>query len=182
MPSFLLTGSTANRGKDLKQAAQMAIDEVNAERGVNGHRLELALCDDGDQPAKARELAQQIAETNAVAVLGQVASSAGVAAGEVYKQRHIPAITGAASEARVTRNDDWFFRLFRSALGQGTFLADYVGYRYDAHAIGVVREKGTAGEELGAEAMGSKPAEECRRSIRQSRHRPDEFGAGGGIV
>ena len=143
-----MTGSTGNRGKDLKQAAQMAVDEVNAAGGVSGRRLQLALYDDGDQAAKARQLAHQIAETNAVAVLGQVASSAGVAAGEVYKERHIPAITGAASESQVTRNNDWFFRLFRSAEGQGAFLADYVRYRYDAHTIGVIRERGTAGEEF----------------------------------
>jgi branched-chain amino acid transport system substrate-binding protein len=143
-----MTGPAASRGKDLKQAAQMAVDEVNARGGVNQRKIELAVSDDGDEPAKARHLAEQVAGSQAVAVLGQVASSAAAAAGEVYKQRQIPAITGAASEARVTENNDWFFRLFRDADGQGRFLADYVKYQYGAHAIAVVREKGTAGEEF----------------------------------
>jgi len=101
-----LTGSDAPRGKDLRQAAQMAVDEANAAGGVNGHHIDLKIYDDGDQPSRARELAQQVAGTPAVAVLGQVASSAGAAAGEVYKERQIPAITGAASEARVTAGND----------------------------------------------------------------------------
>jgi branched-chain amino acid transport system substrate-binding protein len=77
-----------------------------------------------------------------------VASSAAIAAGEVYKEHEIPAITGAASEARVTVNNPWFFRLFRDAGGQGRFLADYARYRFDARQIAVIREKGTAGDEF----------------------------------
>ncbi len=50
---------------------------------------------------RARQLAQQIASSPALAVLGQVASSAAAAAGDVYKEQGIPAITGAASEARL---------------------------------------------------------------------------------
>jgi len=145
-----LTGSAAARGKDLEQAARMAADEANAAGGVNGHRIELKVYDDDDQPARARELAGQIAATPAIAVLGQVASSAAAAAGEVYKARGIPAITGAASEVRVTAGNDWFFRLFRDAAGQGSFLADYARYRFGTRQIAVIREKGTAGEEFAA--------------------------------
>ena len=145
-----LTGSAASRGKDLQQAAQMAVDEVNAAGGVNGRHIELKVYDDGDQPSRAHQVAEQIAATPAIAVLGQVASSAAASAGEVYKERRIPAITGAASEARVTENNEWFFRLFRDAGGQGRFLADYARYRFDARQIAVIREKGTAGDEFAA--------------------------------
>jgi ABC-type branched-subunit amino acid transport system substrate-binding protein len=143
-----LSGPAASRGKDLEQAARMAIDEANASGGVSGHHLELSVFDDEDQPARARALAQQVAAGQAVAVLGQVASSAAAAAGEVYKAQGIPAITGAASEGRVTAGNDWYFRLFRDAAGQGQFLADYARYRFDAREIAVIREKGTAGEEF----------------------------------
>lgn len=114
-----LTGPAAARGKDIEQAVRMAVDEVNAAGGVNGRRFKVDVYDDGDQPERARELAIRIASTTpALAVLGQVASAAGFAAGQVYKEQGIPAITGAASELRVTRNNDWFFRLFRPAGGQ----------------------------------------------------------------
>ena len=143
-----LTGSAAARGKDLERAARMALEEANAAGGVNGRLVELAVYDDGDQPARARQLARQIAATPAIAVLGQVASSAAVAAGAVYKEQGVPAITGAASESRVTADNDWYFRLFRDAAGQGRFLADYARYRFGAREIAVIREKGTAGEEF----------------------------------
>src|SRR5271165_767059 len=145
-----LTGASAARGKDLEQAVRMAVEETNAAGGVNGHSIGLTVYDDGDQPARARDLAGQIATTPALAVLGQVASSAAAAAGAVYKEKGIPAITGAASEVRVTAGNDWFFRLFRDAAGQGRFLADYARYRFGTREIAVIREKGTAGEEFAA--------------------------------
>ena len=147
-----LTGPAAPRGKDLEHAVRMAVDEVNAAGGVNGRHFRVDVYDDGDEPATARELALKIAsKTPALAVLGQVASSAAFAAGQVYKEQAIPAITGAASELRVTKNNDWFFRLFPPAGGQGRFLADYVRYQFDAREIAVIREKGTAGEEFASE-------------------------------
>jgi ABC-type branched-subunit amino acid transport system substrate-binding protein len=143
-----LTGAAAARGKDLQRAVQMAVDEANAAGGVNGHLIKLTVYDDGDQPTRAEELAHQIAATPAIAVLGQVASSAAVAAGQVYRQEDIPAITGAASEARVTKDNPWFFRLLRDAVGQGVFLADYAHYWFPGASIVVLRETGTAGEEF----------------------------------
>jgi branched-chain amino acid transport system substrate-binding protein len=145
-----LTGAAAARGKDLIQAARMAVDEANAAGGVNQRRIQLITYDDGDVPSRAAELAGQIAASPALAVLGQAASSAGAAAGAIYKRQGIPAITGAASEARVTANNDWFFRLFRDAGGQGRFLADYARHRLGTREIAVIRETGTAGEEFAA--------------------------------
>ena len=143
-----ITGSAAARGKDLEQAARMAVAEVNAAGGIGGKRVAVDVYDDGDDPARARDLAVKIAGTQALAVLGQVASSAAFAAGQVYKEQQIPAITGAASEGRVTKGNDWFFRLFRDAAGQGRFLADYAHYRFGARSLAVIRETGTAGDEF----------------------------------
>jgi ABC-type branched-subunit amino acid transport system substrate-binding protein len=145
-----LTGPAAARGKDLDQAVRMAVDEINSAGGINGRQIELTVYDDGDQPARAAELAAKIASTRALAVLGQVASSAGIAAGQVYREKEIPAITGAASESRVTKGNDWFFRTFPDAAGQGRRLADYAHYSFGARRIVVIRETGTAGDEFAA--------------------------------
>jgi len=83
----------------------------------------------------------------ALAVLGGVASSAAFAAGQVYRQMGVPAITGAASEARVTDGNDWYFRLFKDAGGQGRFLR-LCSIPIRARKIAVIRETGTAGEEF----------------------------------
>lgn len=92
-----LTGAAASRGNDLKQAVLMAVDEPNSAGGIRGHQVRVHVYDDQDDPGRASELATRIATgTGALAVLGQVASSAGYAAGQVYKAQGTPAITGAA--------------------------------------------------------------------------------------
>jgi branched-chain amino acid transport system substrate-binding protein len=143
-----MTGSTASRGKDLQQAAQLAAAEANSGGGFNGRPIQVDIYDDRDEPDRAHELALQIAKSGAVAVLGQVASSAAASAGEVYKAEEIPALTGAASESRVTKGNDWYFRLLRDAAGQGQYLADYARYQYSARELIVLRETGTAGDEF----------------------------------
>lgn len=143
-----LTGTAAPRGQDLRQAVQMAVDETNAAGGLRGRRIAVDYYDDGDEPARARELAAKIAASPALAVLGQVASSAAIAAGPIYKQEGIPAITGAASEAAVTKGNEWFFRLLRDASGQGELMADLALYGYGTHEVAAIREKGTAGGEF----------------------------------
>jgi branched-chain amino acid transport system substrate-binding protein len=83
-----MTGIAAVRGKDLAQAATLAVDEANARGGVNGKRITLEVYDDGDQPDRARQLATKAAaEPNVIAVLGQVASSAAAAAGRYIGRR-----------------------------------------------------------------------------------------------
>jgi ABC-type branched-subunit amino acid transport system substrate-binding protein len=168
-----MTGSAAARGKDLDEAVRLAVDEINSTGGVNGHTIKMVLYDDGDLPDRARSLAMQVASGPALAVLGQVASSAGIAAGEVYKQQKIPAITGAASQSTVTAGNDWFFRLLPDAAGQGEFLADYARYRYQARAIAVIREKGTAGEEF-ASALRDRAKEDGIRVVKDLEFLPAE--------
>ena len=145
-----MTGPAAARGRDLVQAARLAIEDANALRTRNGPTIRLSVYDDGDDPGRAARLARQVPATPAIAVVGGVASAAAFAAGQVYRQQEIPAITGAASEARVTDGNDWYFRLFRDAGGQGRFLGEYARYRFRARRIAVLRETGTAGEEFAA--------------------------------
>jgi branched-chain amino acid transport system substrate-binding protein len=168
-----LTGPAAVRGRDLEKAAQMAVDEANAAGGVNGHTFRLSVYDDGDQPERAKTLARQIADSPAIAVLGQVASSAAFAAGQVYREKGIPAITGAASESHVTAGNDWYFRLFQDAGGQGRYLADYALYGYKAQCLAVVIERGTAGEEF-ASALRERAREERMEIARDVEFKPAE--------
>src|SRR6476620_1664810 len=58
-----LSGPSAPAGTESLVAMQLAIDEVNAEGGVNGRSIELVLFDDASDPAVARANAQAIADS-----------------------------------------------------------------------------------------------------------------------
>ena len=63
-----MTGPSAARGRDLEQAARLAVDDANALEDVKIPKIQLSVCDDGDDARRAREVAQQVAMTSAVAV------------------------------------------------------------------------------------------------------------------
>ena len=83
---------------------------MNAKGGVNGRPIELVLFDDASNPAVARANAQAIADSPSVAVLGHYLSSASLAAGPVYKDARIPALTGSAAVDDLTSTNDYYFR------------------------------------------------------------------------
>jgi hypothetical protein len=72
---------SAARGKDLERAARIAVVDANAAGGVNGHRIELTVYDDGD-----------LSLENCPDARASGARSS-PAAGEVYKPQPIPTIT-----------------------------------------------------------------------------------------
>lgn len=145
-----LTGPAAARGKDMQRAADFAAEEANAAGGINKRKVQIAYYDDMNKAPAAVEAAEKITSgtSTAVAVLAHVSSSAAYAASKVYKTQHILAITGAASERRITRDNPWSFRMFKSAEGQGVYMADYARHRFATNELVIVRETGTAGDEF----------------------------------
>ena len=98
-----MTGKAAADGHDMANGAQMLIDQINEEGGINGRKIELLVYDDKNDPELAREVAQDIAESdNILLVLGHMFSSTSIAAGEIYEEANIPAISGSATAENVT--------------------------------------------------------------------------------
>ncbi|HEY5440566.1 MAG TPA: ABC transporter substrate-binding protein, partial [Gemmatimonadaceae bacterium] len=77
------------------RAASLAAEQVNADGGINGHRLELRNIG-GAGSTKARvalETAERLAtDPNILAVVGHTNSSASLAASQVYNMRHVAQI------------------------------------------------------------------------------------------
>ena len=109
------------------KGAEEYIAEVNQAGGVNGKKLEIEIFNDGNNPEQAQEVAQEIAEnSNVIVVLGHYYSSASLAAGKIYQEFGIPAITGGATADEVTQDNDWYFRTLVNGSSQMDFLAFYL--------------------------------------------------------
>jgi len=49
-----MTGPSAARGRDLEQAARLAVDDANALEDVKIPKIQLSVCDDGDDARRAK--------------------------------------------------------------------------------------------------------------------------------
>lgn len=130
-----MSGPRADAGWEARAATQLYFNEVNAAGGIDGHMLELQAYDDQSKPATAATKAGWIVDSPAVAVLAHSVSDTAMAAGPVYRDGHIAAVTGNATADAVIRDNRYYFSTASPNSAQAGFLAQYI------HAV-VLRHTG----------------------------------------
>jgi branched-chain amino acid transport system substrate-binding protein len=115
-------------GLPMRQAAELAAEEINADGGVNGRRLELVLRDDYSDPDSAVFVAGDLYNSDVSAVVGHLFSGMTLAASPVYNGGKDPvvAISPSSSSPEVTDAGDYTFRICPSDMAHGTVLAHWV--------------------------------------------------------
>jgi branched-chain amino acid transport system substrate-binding protein len=107
-----LTGAQATFGTSTHNGIMMAIDEVNAAGGINGRKIKVITEDDQSKAEEAANaVTKLISQNNVVAVLGEVASSASIAAGPICQSNKVPMITPSSTNDEVTKKGDYIFRM-----------------------------------------------------------------------
>ena len=122
-----LSGADSGVGIEMTNAADLAIARVNDAGGIDGRQIALLRYDDQGNPEVAREQAAAIvADERPLLVLGHRSSAPSIAAGEVYREAGMPAISGSATADALTVDNPWYFRTIFTNSFQGTLLAPYV--------------------------------------------------------
>jgi branched-chain amino acid transport system substrate-binding protein len=105
----------------------MAADEVNAAGGINGRKVKILTEDDQSKPEEAATtVSKLISQNSVVAILGEVASSASLAAAPICQSNKVPMITPSSTNPEVTKKGDYIFRMCFTDDYQGHSMASYV--------------------------------------------------------
>lgn len=121
-----MTGQQGTFGTSTHQGIQLAVDEINAAGGVNGRKIKILLEDDqSKQEEAANAVTKLISQNNVVAVLGEVASSASIAAAPICQSNKIPMITPSSTNEAVTKTGDYIFRMCFIDNYQGPVMANF---------------------------------------------------------
>ena len=116
-----MSGPQATFGISTDRAIQLAIEERNAAGGVKGRKIVLKTIDDrGVQSEAQTAVTRLINQENAVAILGEVASSLSLAGGPVAQKSKVPMISPSSTNPDVTDVGDFIFRV--------CFLDDFQGW------------------------------------------------------
>ena len=142
-----MSGEGAAAGRLMTQAVQLYFDQVNKRGGIDNKLVQLDIYDDkNDCNNQARQVADQIKQDHqAVAVIGHWYSTCSINAGELYKKYNIPAITPGSVDAKVTQNNDWYFRNIYTSSSAGQFLANYVKKVFHQNTVTIIHEEGAFG-------------------------------------
>jgi len=113
-----------------KAGVEMAVEEINAKGGVLGRKLEVLFRDDKGQPAEAVKQAQELVESEKVALIaGTFLSNVGLAVSDWAKQNKVMFVAAEPLTEALTwsKGHDYAVRLRPNTYEQGHMLADKAG-------------------------------------------------------
>ena len=88
---FDLSGRAAFIGTPTKLVAEMVVEKINSEGGINGKKLELVIADTEADPSKAASIAKKfIYKENVVAIIGPTLTDTGMNVKKVVDQGKTP--------------------------------------------------------------------------------------------
>ncbi len=132
-----LTGGAAAYGQAVRNAAQLAVDEINENGGVNGYMLELNYQDDEHDAEKAVNAYNTIKDWGVQIVLGSVTSAPCIAVADKTKDDNIFQLTPSGTAVECTQYDN-AFRVCFSDPAQGTASAQYIGEHNLASKVAII--------------------------------------------
>ncbi len=121
-----LSGRVADLGIGGRNGTQMAVDDLNANGGINGRRIELLTRDDQQDVEVARRQTNELFDAGIACLIGPMTSQMALAILPIAEQRGVPVISPLSGSSTFSRRRDMFFRVVsdaeRSAQQQGTTL------------------------------------------------------------
>jgi len=108
---FAVTGGAANLGGPEKKTAEMLVEKINKEGGVNGQKIELIVKDSGTKPENAISMAKQLIEEDKVlAIIGPSTSGETMAIKNICQESKTILISCAAAEDIVNPVASYVFK------------------------------------------------------------------------
>ena len=129
--NFELSGEVASYGQSDAEGVELAVEEINANGGINGKQIELVKQDNKSDAAEAVSVATRLtSQENVLAIIGAATSGNTLAQVEIANQTQTLLLSPSATAPNVTENDDgsvndFVFRTSYIDPFQGTVAANF---------------------------------------------------------
>jgi branched-chain amino acid transport system substrate-binding protein len=141
-----MTGAIAWFGEQYLRAVDMAVENLNANGGVLGESVVLAVGDDFCDPDQAVAVARKLASDGAVFVVGHFCSHSSIPASKVYEEMEILQIAPGSASAILTEDGGPnVFRVCGRDDRQGVKVGDYLADFWADKKIAVLDDGTTWG-------------------------------------
>lgn len=127
-----LTGNQAELGIQERNGVQLAVEEINADGGIDGRNIELIVKDDMGTEEGAKLANKELLNESVVAIIGHSTSSQTISGLEVTNKEGILLISPTASTHELSGIDDNFFRVVTSNKARTQMFANRI---YDIRKI-----------------------------------------------
>lgn len=136
-----LTGDAASYGVAVNNAIQMAVEDINANGGIDGKQIEYIYYDEkGDTTEATNAYNKLVQDDKVVAIIGDVTTKPTLAVAQTSQQDNIPIITATATAAEVTLTGSNIFRACFTDPFQGELMASYASEKLGATKVAVLSD------------------------------------------
>ncbi|HTR08486.1 MAG TPA: ABC transporter substrate-binding protein [Paraburkholderia sp.] len=120
-----LTGPNAQYGAQWQAGFDLALDQINAEGGINGHPLRYVFEDSQSDPRQAVTIAQKfVADSRILIELGDFSSPASMAASPIYQRAGLVQLGFTNSHPDFTKGGDYIWSPSVSQTDAQPLIAD----------------------------------------------------------
>jgi branched-chain amino acid transport system substrate-binding protein len=146
-----LTGPASYIGLEIRRGAEIAIDEINEQGGIKGHKLVLVARDDEHNPVRTVAQYRELVEReNVVAMIGATNSASMLAVTPIVNDTlQVPVICPTTDATAITENDakkegrdNYLFRVGMYGTGQANFMVDTMVKKFGYRKIGLLNWTG----------------------------------------
>ena len=137
------TGDAAEYGNAVMNAAQLAVDEINAAGGINGYKVEFMSADDMSDAQKAVNAYNDLKDKGMQILMGTVTSTPCMTVAENTHDDNMFMLTPSGSAVECVKYDN-AFRVCFSDPNQGIASADYIADQKLGTKIAVIYDSSNA--------------------------------------
>ena len=132
-----ITGDTAIYGTAVQNGIQLAVDEINADGGINGYQIEYSFEDDQNNSEKSVNAYNTLKDWGMQMLVGTVTSTPCTAVVEETNADNMFQLTPSATAVESIQYDN-AFRMCFSDPSQGTVSADYIAENGLATKVAII--------------------------------------------
>ncbi|MBV8900426.1 MAG: ABC transporter substrate-binding protein [Verrucomicrobia bacterium] len=136
-----LSGGVSQFGIGCHNGITLALEQVNANGGVAGQKVDLISEDDQSKPGQsATAVRKLITQDHVLAILGDATSSATLESAPIAQQARVPMITPSATNPRITEIGDYIFRVCFLDEFQGRVIARFAHDRLKVQKLALLTD------------------------------------------
>lgn len=136
------TGDATSYGEPMQKTIQLAVDEINAQGGINGREVQIVFEDGKCDSTAAVNAARKLVDVDGVeAIIGGFCSGETIPAVPIAEAGKVLLFSPSASSPALTGISPFFVRDYPSDAAQGKVLADLAYNKKNWKKVAVIQEQ-----------------------------------------
>lgn len=133
-----ITGDADIYGQAIENGCRIAVDEINANGGIGGRKIEFKFADDANDPKKAVNAYAELMEWEMDVLVGAMTTGSCAEVALEANEDRVFTITPSASSPEITKDKDNVFQMCLSDEAQSVDSANYISENMAGKSIAII--------------------------------------------